>query len=155
MTRKKNYVCKKCNRVFKANSCFLGGTCQNCHNYFAQGGRINKKPEKGEVTYDSRGYPICHICGRAYKKLGAHIFSAHNLTAKEYKIEFGLDRTKGLLDQELKKRLQKNVMDNYEKVVINNLIQKGADTRFRIGSSGRCREIMSIQTMKKLKEKRR
>ncbi|BBC36247.1 uncharacterized protein SGFS_075410 [Streptomyces graminofaciens] len=38
---------------------------------------------------------ICHVCGRAFRSLGAHL-RAHRMTAAEYRQEFGLLRTRAL-----------------------------------------------------------
>ncbi|WP_330177343.1 MucR family transcriptional regulator [Streptomyces sp. NBC_01498] len=38
---------------------------------------------------------VCHVCGRAFRSLGAHV-RVHRMTAAEYRQEFGLLRTKPL-----------------------------------------------------------
>jgi hypothetical protein len=65
-------------------------TCQGCYNYFRNGGTVNKIPEAGVIEKDYRGYVVCHICGRAYKKLGAHLKESHRMTIDAYKEKFGL-----------------------------------------------------------------
>ena len=38
---------------------------------------------------------MCHICGKAYSKLGNHIRFKHQMTMKEYKEKYGIcNRTK-------------------------------------------------------------
>ena len=38
----------------------------------------------------------CLICGKWYKSLGKHVYTKHKITAKNYKIKFGLPRSRGL-----------------------------------------------------------
>lgn len=66
------------------------GMCQSCYNYFRKGGVINPIPDKGVIAYDHRGYVVCHICGKAYKRLGSHIKESHNMSIAEYKAKFEL-----------------------------------------------------------------
>lgn len=80
--------CKFCGKdISKSN---YAGYCQGCYNYFKNGGTINPLPEKGIVAKDSRGYIVCHICGKAYKRLGSHIRESHNMSIVKYKKEFEL-----------------------------------------------------------------
>lgn len=80
--------CKACEKETKRM--FPGGLCQGCYNYFRKGGTQNTPPPKGVIARDSRGYVICHICGRAYKRLGSHLKESHDMTIAEYKYTFGL-----------------------------------------------------------------
>lgn len=82
------YKCSKCSKETKR--LYPGETCQGCYNYFRKGGTINGLPAPGEIVHDDRGYVVCHICGRAYKRLGSHLKESHNTTIAEYKEEFGL-----------------------------------------------------------------
>ena len=66
------------------------GMCQSCYNYFRKGGVVNPIPDKGIIAYDYRGYPICHICGKAYKRLGSHVKEKHKMSIAEYKAKFEL-----------------------------------------------------------------
>lgn len=43
----------------------------------------------------------CHICGKCFHHLGAHITRTHELTPNEYCDEFGLKRTTGLISPAL------------------------------------------------------
>lgn len=79
--------CSQCNKHIDRS---YGGMCQGCYNYFRNGGTVNELPEAGRITYDYRGYVVCHICGRAYKRLGSHIKESHNMSIAEYKAEFEL-----------------------------------------------------------------
>ena len=42
-----------------------------------------------EIAYSPDGKPICHICGKAYKKPLTHAWQIHGLTEKEYKKSLG------------------------------------------------------------------
>lgn len=39
---------------------------------------------------------ICMICGKGMKTLGRHLKSAHDMSAKEYRAQFGIPRTQAL-----------------------------------------------------------
>lgn len=39
---------------------------------------------------------ICMICGKSMKTLARHLKTAHNMTAKEYRTQFGIPRTQPL-----------------------------------------------------------
>jgi hypothetical protein len=81
--------CKSCNKDITRDNRY-GGYCQSCYNYFRNGGTVNPLPQKGTIAKDDRGYIVCHICGKAYKRLGSHIKESHNMTIAEYKKEFEL-----------------------------------------------------------------
>ena len=79
--------CSKCGKSITQS---YSGMCQGCYNYYRHGGTDNPLPELGKVEHDHRGYVICHICGRAYKRLGSHIKEWHNMSIAEYKAKFEL-----------------------------------------------------------------
>ena len=81
--------CSKCGKQI-SGKIYPDKTCQACYNYYHKGGTDNPLPKLGKVEYDYRGYVVCHICGRAYKSLGAHIKESHNMTIAEYKAKFEL-----------------------------------------------------------------
>jgi NMD protein affecting ribosome stability and mRNA decay len=80
-------ICSKCGKPTDRS---YAGMCQGCYKYYHSGGTDNPLPPLGKVEYDHRGYVICHICGRAYKRLGSHIKESHGLTIAEYKAKFEL-----------------------------------------------------------------
>ena len=82
-------TCSKCGKSIP-DRIYPGETCQACYLYYHKGGTDNLVPPKGRIAYDYRGYVICHICGRAYKRLGSHIKESHNMTIAEYKEKFEL-----------------------------------------------------------------
>lgn len=85
-------LCKYCGDIIENRRSDL---CQSCYVYFKGGGVIHPLPKEGCVEKDERGYIVCHICGKAYKKLGGHIVGKHKMTTDIYKEKFGLcSRTK-------------------------------------------------------------
>lgn len=61
-----------------------------------EGGRTDRHPDFGVLIRDEEADTvICHVCGRAFRSLGAHV-RAHGMTAAEYRQEFGLLRTRAL-----------------------------------------------------------
>lgn len=145
-------------RVFYSKN--VGKTlCRKCYNY-EKNHPVHPLPEKGEIKMDSEGKLICHICGRAFKKLSSHAYNGHNITAYEYKKMFELNNNAGLLIESTKEKLRKHNKNNYEVVVKENLISKGKNSRFKEGDKGRtkdkirlqCRNILIQNTFKNKKE---
>lgn len=110
-------------------------------------------PGYGEIAYSPDGKPICHICGKAYNKPLAHAWQIHGITEKEYKKEFGLDVTVGILSEESRALARKRVYENYDVAIAENLLKKGKNTRFKKGSQGRVKEKVSEQTRRALVER--
>lgn len=146
------YDCPDCGKQYTRKSTYANKRCQSCEMYFRLGGEINSLPEKGEVALDSRGYPICHICGRAYRKLATHIAQKHKMSAQDYKKEFGLNKRKGITSEQYKKKMRNHIIGNYKKVVAINLTQKGIKNRFKPGHAGRTRDLVSLQELKRLQK---
>lgn len=44
----------------------------------------------------------CHICGRWYISLASHVYQAHDMLADEYREQFGLNYTRGLIGEDLR-----------------------------------------------------
>lgn len=107
-------------------------------------------PDYGKVIKSTDGRIVCHICGKAYRKLGGHVVQKHGITSYQYKIMFGLETSHGLISDEHKQHLADCVMRNYERCVVQNLVKKGSKTRFAKGSAGRTKDVMSEQTRRKL-----
>ncbi|MFD7874065.1 MucR family transcriptional regulator [Streptomyces sp. NPDC059766] len=58
--------------------------------------RAPSHPDFGRLIRDeSTDTVICHVCARAFRSLGAHV-RAHDMTASEYRQEFGLLRSRAL-----------------------------------------------------------
>lgn len=144
------FYCKECGKLTSKS---YSGMCQSCYRYFNNGGTINKIPEHGRIEYDVNGKVVCHMCGRAYTRLGSHIKESHGMTIDEYKEEFGLcRRTK---TTEITYSI---MMHSYSK--INNmdkqLIEAGKNTRIKKGENSyrknksvRLQEILDKRDRKK------
>lgn len=63
---------------------------------------------------------------------------------------YGLDVGKGLCSEEYKELLREYVRENYDKVVEENLIEKGKKTRFVYGDVGRPKDKVSEQSRRRL-----
>lgn len=79
--------CKECGKHTDKS---YSGMCQGCYRYFSQGGVVHQLPEHGRINHDANGKVICHICGRAYTRLGSHVKESHDMSIEEYKEKFGL-----------------------------------------------------------------
>ena len=79
-----------CSKCGKHTDRSYAGMCQSCYRYYHDGGTENPLPPLGKIAHDHRGYVVCHICGRAYKRLGSHIKESHNMSIAEYKAKFEL-----------------------------------------------------------------
>lgn len=113
---------------------------------------IHSRCKYAEISYDHEGKPICHICGKSFKKLMTHVWQKHNMSAYDYKKTFGLETTKGIMCQESVEIARLRNKQNYDKVVKENLLTKGEPKRFQIGWEGRTKDKVSPMTRKKLKE---
>jgi hypothetical protein len=80
---------------------------------------------------------VCHICGKSFKKLLSHVWQKHELSAEEYKEMFGLEKRRGIMNEEAREVLRQRVKENYDLVVSQNLLKGGQQSRFRTGSRGR------------------
>ena len=54
--------------------------------------KITDHPNYGEVVVSPDGRLQCHICGRYFKKLGAHVVQKHFIETVAYKIMYGLNK---------------------------------------------------------------
>ena len=59
-----------------------------------------------EVTPNGRVY--CKICRRPFNSVGAHVWQAHGMSAREYKKEFGLCLSHSLMSDRLVARFRSN-----------------------------------------------
>lgn len=121
--------CAKCGKVITGRI-YPDNSCQGCYKYFSKGGTENPLPPLGVVKHDKRGYVICHICGRAYRRLGSHIKESHEMSIKEYKEKFGLcdsaKTTEEGYSSHMKKLAYENGMDKW-------VVEIGKNTRFKPG----------------------
>ena len=136
--------CKRCGREFADHS--YGGLCQACYRYFYNGGEEHPLPQPGTIQKDDRGYVICHICGRSYKRLGSHVKESHEMTITQYKEMFGLCRRSRTTEDNYSKVMhdyarEHRMGDQLRIAGINTRIQKGQNT-YRKGKAVRLQEIL-------------
>ena len=141
--------CKECGKFTDRS---YAGMCQGCYNYFKNGGTVNPLPEHGRIKYDEDGKVICHICGRAYTRLGSHVRESHDMTIEEYKNEFGLCKrtktTEGSYSRMMHNYAKENKFD--EKLIIigqATRIKKG-QTDMRKGKKVCLQEILEKRDIK-------
>lgn len=141
--------CKECGEIIRSKS-YSGGLCQSCYVYFGNGGTKNEIPEKGVIAKDSRGFVVCHICGRAYGKLGAHIVNKHKMTADSYREMFGLNARSQLTSDEYHDYMGKLA---YAYDMPNQLRRVGRNTR--INSNRKLRKGKPIRLQEVLNKQKR
>lgn len=105
----------------------------------------------GEVAYSADGRIQCHICGEHFKKPMTHVVQKHGMTAYEYKKTFGLNTTHGLASQDTRELLQASSRKHSD-LMYRNIIQNGKKSRFKKGSGGRPKEMLSLQEYNRLIE---
>ena len=122
----------KCRECGKEITKSYGGLCQGCYHYFRNGGTINPIPDKGRIEYDVNGRVVCHICGRAYTRLGSHVKESHSMTIEDYKEEFGLCKRANTTESSYSK-----VMSQHAKIneMDKQLIAVGRATRLKKGQT--------------------
>ena len=97
----------------------------------------------GIIEYDDAGKPICEICGKSFNRVLSHVRQKHDMTEKEYKLEFGFDLGKGICSLESAEKSRIKALENYDLVIAQNLINNGSKTRFEKGST---KDKISAQT---------
>lgn len=151
---KKVRVCEKCGRTSEKyriiKSKKYGMICERCNQRERNNPITYELPEYGEVAYSPEGKPICHICGKAFDKLIAHVWQIHRLRAREYKKEFGLDVIKGIMSKESTEIARQRNKENYDLVVEENLLKNGKKSRFKDEHRGRTKDQVSEQTRRRL-----
>lgn len=122
--------CKFCGNPCPSN---MRGYCQVCYKYFViDNKQIYDIPKHGEMVYTENGDVVCNICGKAYRRLGGHLYQAHHLTAKEAFIQFGWHRkTQKASNSEYRKHMHDI---QQQKCIDVNLIEKGKPTRLTKGN---------------------
>lgn len=107
----------------------------------------------GEIEYNPQGLPKCELCGQYYNRVLTHVRQKHAMTEREYKQMFGFDLIKGIISDVSKEKSRKAVLNNYDVVVLKNLLDKGNKTRFIAGNEGRTKSMVSAQTKQALKDR--
>ena len=124
--------CKMCGKEISRT--YPGNMCQGCYRYFHNGGTINPLPGLGMIEKDERGYVVCHICGRAYVRLGSHIKESHSMSIDEYKLQFGLCHRAKTTEQHYSKHMRENA---YINDMPTRLLISGENTRIKPGETNK------------------
>ena len=119
--------CTKCGKLINRS---YAGMCQGCYRYYHKGGVDNPIPPKGKIAHDYRGYVVCHICGRAYKRLGSHIKESHGMNITEYKAEYELCNNAKTTEKNYSEHMH-NLAYKYD--MPNRLQETGKATRIKKG----------------------
>lgn len=127
-----SYVCNFCGKTQENSRTYPNGLCQGCYKYFHDGGTVNPIPKPGVIAHDYRGNVICHICGRAYKRLGSHIKESHDMTIKEYKERFGLCECSKTTERNYSKMMSDYA---YKNNMPAQLQLSGFNTRIKVGET--------------------
>lgn len=107
----------------------------------------------GVIEYNEDGQPKCEICGRYFTRVALHVRQKHEISEKEYKIQFGFDLKKGICSKESSEKSRIKALENYDKVIKENLIKNGEKSRFKKGGKGRTKDKVSEQTRIMLRER--
>jgi hypothetical protein len=140
-------LCIYCKEPLKYSN--LGGYCQPCYRYFVlDKGIVYDTPPYGEIWYAPNGDCICPICGKAFRKLGCHLYNFHKITSREAYQQFGwafnVKASNLSYRYDMKQKLKDYCVDI-------NLIERGKNTRFVVGSPGRTTDKVSEMTRRRLK----
>lgn len=140
MTKK---ICPMCKGLIDTT----GKYCQKCYNYlYNHPEGLYPLPSKGSIYYAPNGDPICHICGKAMRKLGSHIALAHKITQQEYRERFGLYHNTKLANSDYQDTMRKYNKQYSEIVVKDNLLKNGINTRVGFVNIPRRKLGYKIQT---------
>jgi len=101
----------------------------------------------GQPEYNQEGLVKCEICGEYFARVSSHVRQKHEMTAKEYKIEFGFDVKKGLCSEDSSEKSREAVLSHPD--LIERLRANGEKHRFEPGHKGRT--VISEQTRVRLK----
>lgn len=107
----------------------------------------------GVIEYDQSGKPKCEICGRYFNRVLSHVRQKHSMNEREYKKAYGFDLSKGICSKESSNKTRIKTLLNYEKCISINLKKKGESYRFKMGSVGRIKSMVSAQTRNFLKKR--
>lgn len=150
-----NYTCSQCGKT--TSRLYPNHTCQGCYKYFHSGGTVNTIPDPGVIARDDRGFVICHICGRAYKRLGSHIKESHGLTIAEYKEKFGLCNCSKTTENRYSQHMRAlayhyEMPDRLKKTGVQTRVKPG-ENHLRLGKKSRLQECLDKSRRGKALEK--
>lgn len=147
MPSNKDYhrVCRLCGDEFS----YAGYYCQPCSAYLRKHPEgLYPQPNEREVLYATNGDPVCHICRKAYSKLGSHIRNYHHMTQTEYRDKFKLHHNTKLTNESYSNKMVDYVMEYYDIAVKENLLKAGKNTRLITGKELPKRKIGNNQIIK-------
>lgn len=131
--------CGRKNHRVKYYDDFEAKLCQSCFRTWRDN-PVKYIPPVGEIHFDDEGKLICHICGRSYHKLGAHIKQKHDISTDKYKEKFGLNRGAKLTSKSVQDVFRKNTA-NLENLTKNRIpFKKGHSA-----SKGQKRRLQTIK----------
>ena len=121
-----NCSCKFCG---SSGSTRYQGFCQACYRYFIlEGKKLYAIPNPGEIAYTPDGDVVCPECGKAFRKLGNHLWQAHGMKCDEAFKKFGWHRRKTKATNAEYRSYMHDIQD--PKTIDDNLLVKGDSTRF-------------------------
>jgi len=107
----------------------------------------------GIIEYSDDGLIKCEICNQYFQRVITHVRQKHYMNEKDYNLQFGFDTSKGICSRESAERSRIKVYENFDKCIGKNLLEKGSNTRFIVGSKGRTKDMVSYQTNLSLKRR--
>lgn len=107
----------------------------------------------GIIEYNSEGKPMCELCGEHFNRVISHVRQKHDMSEREYKLQFGFDLRKGICSRESASRSREKTLSNYDKCIAHNLLIKGEKSRYKNNGKGRTKDMVSEQTRIRLKER--
>lgn len=141
-----NKECRYCGTEFFSNSnnhFFCSPKCVGKNRWALNKDKFTASNRERVGKYEP-GKIQCLICERWYKQVGSHIFLSHEMTAREYRREYGFDLRRGQLSPELRQLKSEKVFENG--TVLN--LEKGATYRFKKGHKRNYKR--SLQTLERL-----
>lgn len=106
---------------------YCGKPCRDKYN-----NKVRYKRHGNKYSNEKRGLYApskrkCLICNRWYVQVGTHVFIRHGMTAAEYKEEFDLPTSKGVIPKWYKKKKGEIAIEN--ETYLN--LEKGKHTRYK------------------------
>ena len=131
---------------------FCSAKCRNKWNndkYTPRNAELQRLRADKKASVPSKDKVQCLICGLWYVQLGSHVQARHDMTAREYREEYGLDVKRGTVPKWYRKQRGDQTLENE---TYKNL-KKGAKYRFTKGQEGVGVYKRSPQTIDRLKNK--
>ena len=92
-------------RTFCSTQCRTKSTNMRCRGYQKSWAQASRgKEAKNKIQ--------CLICSRWYRQVGSHIVQKHEMTAREYRELFDLERKRGILPPDLRELKGEQALEN-------------------------------------------